>query len=1119
MKNKYLLFFTVWLLFFTGSVLAACDDTLAEFGVRDDVLVIVNDNSLDSCEVGRYYAEKRGLGKKNIVHTFTRPRHLITYAEFLNFSDQIIKYMQDHTLVPGAPAAPVCKDGISDYYCQASVDHLRQYTKIRYLVPTRGVPSRTFLLTSESTTIDNYIAFSLLRYIPDDPIFNYQEREIAFGDGRGMRTVDPQHDGELIVGRIDGVSLQSSKRLIDRIVEAERNGIYGKLYGSWFGALGGVAQWLDYSKIGQDGVSNELVYGNALAGVEGNSWHYQLGMFGEARPQCIDYISSPIYSAEGKAPLECAVRFSEYAPGTSVSRTPSVADALIYLGSLHGQKSGGGNFDAVLNYVRNEGCSPKLCKNAVDQLDCRAASTDELKEINTNCVGVADGFIGYNFQSWPVASMALWPTGYMSGNNGGTNNDIVYPSVRRNIGLDDNYSLWFTNTDSIEKPLCYTSSHFTAPPINACRSGQIFDMYPVIAPVATQDFNALNPQTYRLRFFYKSNDIKNAAKINVKLRVRTAYQIHTWVDYETKKAVTINAGDTPWTEVVLDIPLDKEKQSGSNLSFNELQFRVFSTEFEGEIGIDKFSIHEITTNNLLTTNADFTEGHEQVSGGDHAAMFMHRLNAVGYWGSVSHYGSGGHSFDDNSQETVLYFLRGLPLGDAVWWGESRKSGIYYGDPLYSPVAVRFDYINDSDTSIKDSVVGMFELHGSTVNGRDSSRVTTTYAVDYCAGIDFYECDRSNSWLSTGLSGVGGVEDMSLGTWDATQIKTGRYVLRLSVTSSNALKGRSQTLHDYYPVMIYLASEDYDGDSLSNVEEITAGKDPANVYSPLGEGMNVYANDLFHQASSSFDSVDSMYILTWNQKLGPEVSNATYIVNGGSKKLFGNLTDLGDGRYGAVVSLRELGYVGNDVEVSTDLQVKNNKHEQQKIITVLSNGNFPPEINILSPDNESVLSAYDPITFSATANDEEEGDRSDFIEWTSNIDGYLGVGSEISRTLVSLDEHVIRATVTDAAGKTGFAERLVYLGSKPVALSVALAKSKGEFAIKLEWSDIDPARATTYVFRDGVRIAGLSTIDTGSGAGTGSYIDAMASIESGSRYSYVVCGGKSQCSPQVEITVD
>ena len=459
MKSYYLLCFSIFSIFFNTNALATCDDTLPIKGVRDDVLIIVNDNAKDSCEVARYYAEQRDLGQYNIAHTFTRPSHLLHYNEFLNFSDQIIKYMQDNTLIAGAPPAPVCTDGLSPYYCQASTDHLRQYTKIRYLVPTLGVPMRTRVLTNtESTTVDNYIAFSLLRYIDVTTLFTFNEREIAFTDGRGMRTIDPQHDGELIVGRIDGVSLESTKRIIDRTIDAERNGLYGKLYGSYFGLVGSKAQWLDYSRTDTYG-DFVTVYGNKTSGLNGNSWRYQLGLFGESRPECVDYIGSNL-----KAPLDCNVRFSLSPPGTENSRTPTVPDALMYLGALHGQKSGGGSFDAVLNYERNQGCSPKLCRNHVDPAACKATSTDELKEINTQCVGVANGFIGYNFQSYPVASMALWPTGYESSSSGSTNLEMLYPKVRNTIGFDDNSSLWFSNNDSVVNPNCYNTSDLSTAP-------------------------------------------------------------------------------------------------------------------------------------------------------------------------------------------------------------------------------------------------------------------------------------------------------------------------------------------------------------------------------------------------------------------------------------------------------------------------------------------------------------------------------------------------------------------------------------------------------------------------------------------------------------------------------
>lgn len=863
--------------FFTSHVFAACDDFLPVAGARDDVLVIVNDNSPDSCEVAKHYAEKRNLGRSNIVHVATRPRHLLNFPEFRNMMDQIINYMQVNTLKEGAPPVPTCVDDgsfyTSPYYCQASVDHLRQYSKVRYLVTTKGVPSRSRIDNStqgwnSSTSIDNYLSYWLMRYFTRDVTLNFNEREVAFKDGRGMRIVDPQNDGELIVGRLEGVTLEATKALIDRIIDAENNGIYGKNYGSKFGAYASHARWFDYS-------TNKYVYGTSDRGTTADSWRYQFGLFGESRPECFDYLNFSRTSASGKAPQDCFVRFSESPPGQSSSRTPIVDDALVYLGQLHGQSSGGGSFSTVLNWVRDANCSVKLCENAADPASCRAASTDVFKEINTQCVGVADGFMGYNYQSFPVAAMTLWPTGYIGSGSGGTNGEIVFPELRSDIGQDDTYSLWFRNTDTIASPLCYASSDFTAAADVACRDGYYMAMYPTVT-IASQAVNTLTPQQYRVNFWYKGENITNTALVRVRIRVYEP-TAKLWVDYGTQTVGTAALGTTDWTNAEATFTLDPAKHSQADLIFNQIEIYVSSDTYVGELGVDNFSIKELVSNTELVTNPTFTDGHKQVSGGDHAAMFLNRLNGVAYWGSLSHHESGGHSFNTHPQETLTYFLRGLPLGDAVWWGENHNSGIFYGDPIYSPVAVRFDYLNT-----RDYVTGVIALSGSTVNGRDTSLVSTGYDIDYCEGSDFFVCDQNSSWVSTGLSGVGGQENMSLGNWDATSLVAGPYTLRLKVTSNNSFKGRSQSLYDYYPITIYDPAGDDDNDGLSNGDEVSVyGTDPLIADTDKdglsdGDEVNLHKTNPLSSDTDSDQMPDAWEI---NHNLNPLVDDAAADLDG------------------------------------------------------------------------------------------------------------------------------------------------------------------------------------------------------------------------------------------------
>ena len=62
--------------------------------VRDDVLVIVNDNSIDSPLVGAHYAQQRGIDPANIVHVNVPNSYFITWNDFRRLRDQQIRFMQ-----------------------------------------------------------------------------------------------------------------------------------------------------------------------------------------------------------------------------------------------------------------------------------------------------------------------------------------------------------------------------------------------------------------------------------------------------------------------------------------------------------------------------------------------------------------------------------------------------------------------------------------------------------------------------------------------------------------------------------------------------------------------------------------------------------------------------------------------------------------------------------------------------------------------------------------------------------------------------------------------------------------------------------------------------------------
>jgi len=773
--------------------------SLPAHALRDDVLVIVNDNSVDSPQVGAYYAQQRGIDPANIVHVNVPDSYFISWDDFRRLRDQLIRFMQLNTLDDPTLTPAVCTDGEPPYYCTASMDQLRTHSRIRYLVTTRGVPTRmtvdgsALVSPGAPTSVDNYLKYWLINYFADDVPLAFSEREIAFGDGRDMRPVEPATDRELIVGRIDGLDLNAARALVDRAAAIERQGIYGNWYGStkFF-------RWKDVN-------TGAVIYPQSASSLLG--WRYALGLWGEDRPECSDYLNFSGALPEGKTPSHCRVQLNDDsnpavqttqgiaypAPGNAASRQPAPVDALGYQGWLDGQASAG-SFDALLNWRKDEQCTVTLCDDAADPEACRANSTDIFGELNTDCVGVADGFMGYNHQSYPVSYLAIWPTGWR-GPVGGDQDRLGFPEVRTDSGSDDNHSLWFRNTDQVADPRCYPTSDFTLPASTLCPDARQLQLSQTIA-LGDTPYDPNNPPTYQISLQYQGVNINQVTPLRVRLLVHETGAGTTLIDYGLKTLATVAAGDSGWAPATVRFQLDPLLQTGASYDRLELVFDTAGT-FSGELGLDRVSVQALGSGVELASNGSFTGGHRQVATGDHAATFLNRLNGLAFWGSVSHHQSSGCAFCFNGLETLVYFLRGLPLGDAVWFNESNNSGILYGDPLYSPVAVRINPVNSTDT-----LSGVVDLYGSTVNGRDPAQVTTNYRVDVCPGDDFFICDQiPGAWRSTGISGQGGVENTLLGTLDTTVVAAGKYTLRLAVSSVQTATGRGQTLNDYYPVEV------------------------------------------------------------------------------------------------------------------------------------------------------------------------------------------------------------------------------------------------------------------------------------------------------------------------------
>lgn len=105
------------------------------------------------------------------------------------------------------------------------------------------------------------------------------------------------------------------------------------------------------------------------------------------------------------------------------------------------------------------------------------------------------------------------------------------------------------------------------------------------------------------------------------------------------------------------------------------------------------------------------------------------------------------------------------------------------------------------------------------------------------------------------------------------------------------------------------------------------------------------------------------------------------------------------------------------------------------LTVNQFVNHAPVVTIVSPANGTAFGVGDLIAFSATATDEEDGNLTSSITWSSSINGSLGSTGQISTSTLSTGTHTITARVTDSLGAVHAPTITVTVGAaRPVLMS-------------------------------------------------------------------------------------
>jgi hypothetical protein len=94
-------------------------------------------------------------------------------------------------------------------------------------------------------------------------------------------------------------------------------------------------------------------------------------------------------------------------------------------------------------------------------------------------------------------------------------------------------------------------------------------------------------------------------------------------------------------------------------------------------------------------------------------------------------------------------------------------------------------------------------------------------------------------------------------------------------------------------------------------------------------------------------------------------------------------------------------------------VTDSKGQTNEVHFQIAIGNQLPTLTIHSPTYDTRVDEGAEIILFASAGDFEDGDISDLIDWTSDVDGLIGTGGSLNIVTLSPGEHTITASVVDS----------------------------------------------------------------------------------------------------------
>jgi PKD repeat protein len=403
--------------------------------------------------------------------------------------------------------------------------------------------------------------------------------------------------------------------------------------------------------------------------------------------------------------------------------------------------------------------------------------------------------------------------------------------------------------------------------------------------------------------------------------------------------------------------------------------------------------------------------------------------------------------------------------------------------LIGPVLARFGVTVD-DSSSQAPVAPVANFQGNPTSGNAPLTVNFT---DLSTG-------NPTSWSWNFGDGVG-TSSAQNPTYEYAS--AGTYTVTLTVTNDEGSDAETKT--DYITVTEQAPVADFSASPTSGDAPLTVNFTDLSTGEPIswlwdfgdGTGTSTAQNPFYTYSTSGAYTVT----LTATNAYGDDDERKVDYINvtasnplvadfegsptSGDAPLTVHFTDLSSGNPGEY----DVMLIVMNLDLEMDIVTKYN------YITVTGpTVNTPPTVAITAPANGATFTEGDPITFTGTASDTEDGDISASISWTSDLDGSIGTGTSVSRSDLSVGTHTITASVIDSGGLSASDTVTVNVESAPANTPPTVAITAPTDGASFTEGDLITFTGTASDTKDGDISASISwTSDLDGSIGTGASV--------------------------------